>query len=165
MQIEFTKTINAPIADVFTAFTDISKIEERIDGIKKVEILEGGPTGEGTKWRETREMFGKDATEEMWISNLQENKSYEVLAESNGTKYRTVYTFTEVDGGVRVDGIFEGIPQTVFAKIMSVMVFFMKGKMVEMMTADMTDLANILEGTDTTEVESEVTVEEEDTEE
>ena len=41
----------------------------------------------GLKWRETRTMFGKSATEVMWITDVVENESYDVRAESHGMVY------------------------------------------------------------------------------
>jgi len=34
------------------------------------------------QWRETRTMFGKAVTEEMWVPAIEENRRYKVRAES-----------------------------------------------------------------------------------
>ncbi len=55
----------APVDRTFEAFCELDKAVERIPGITALEVLTDGPFGEGTRWRETRLMFKKEATEEM----------------------------------------------------------------------------------------------------
>lgn len=144
MKIEFSRIIKAPINKVFDVFSDISQADSRISGIKEIEILEGGK-GLGTKWKETRVMFGKDATEIMWISEFEPNKSYTVDAESNGMKYRSVYNFKEMEDGTKVEGSFEGTAQTTGAKIFSYLAFMFAPSMRKAFMADMDDLAKVCE--------------------
>ncbi|MEL7485039.1 MAG: SRPBCC family protein, partial [Planctomycetota bacterium] len=66
--IHVSETVNASIEDVFAVASDIANAAERIGGIDSVEMLTEGPVGMGTKWRETRTMFGKQADETMWIT-------------------------------------------------------------------------------------------------
>ena len=69
MEIQVTRTIDAPPEIVWTLITDIANSPQVISGIDSVTIL--GSTegfGVGTRWRETRTMFGKEATEEMEVS-------------------------------------------------------------------------------------------------
>ncbi len=95
----------------------------------------------GTKWKETREMFGKEATEIMWITALEPDKRYVAEAESHGTKYWSEFAFEEVDGGTRVQMTFRGTPQTLFAKIMSALMgSMMKGSLVKVMKEDLEDI-------------------------
>ena len=55
--------VYAPLERVFEVYTQIDKAAERIPGITDLEVLSEGPFGEGTRWRETRVMFKKKATE------------------------------------------------------------------------------------------------------
>lgn len=48
---------------VFEAISDLEHAAERIGAIKEIEMLTDGPVGKGTRWRETRLMFGKECTE------------------------------------------------------------------------------------------------------
>ena len=41
-----------------------------IPDITALEMLSEGPFGEGTRWRETRVMFKKEAVEEMWVTGF-----------------------------------------------------------------------------------------------
>ena len=53
-KIEVAVDIEAPVEKVFALFTDFAKLDQRIDGIKKLELLTSGPIGKGTQFRETR---------------------------------------------------------------------------------------------------------------
>ena len=146
MKVQTDIIIDAPIEKVFTVFSDLGKAEERIAGIKKIVMIEGPAQMQvGTKWKETREMFGKEADEAMWVVELNENKNYVVLAESHGTKYRSEYTFEKAEEGVKVTMVFEGVPQTFVAKILGAMFFFMKKSMEKMLYQDMFDLKKVCE--------------------
>jgi uncharacterized membrane protein len=145
MEIRASKFIAAPIDITFDVFSDISKIEERIDGITKVEILSNTKAGVGTRWRETRIMFGREATEEMEISSFKPNQSYEVVASSNGAEYHSIYTFTEKDGGTQVEMIFTAIARSFLAKLMTPLAFLFKNATLQALEADMDNLKALCE--------------------
>lgn len=145
MEIRLTKQINAPIHVTFDLFSDVTQIAERVEGIQTVEMLSETVQGVGTRWRETRVMFGQTATEEMEISDFQPNKSYDVVAESNGTKYHTQYTFAERDGVTFVEMVFSGTPTTTAGRVMSVFNFLFAGATRKALEADMDDLKRIAE--------------------
>lgn len=145
MEVRLSKSINAPIEKVFDVFSDITQIENRIDGITKIEILSDVKSGVGTRWRETRVMFGREATEEMEISALEANKSYEVVAESRGMKYHTKYTFTPQGDGTQVEMVFSGQAVSFAAKLMTPLAFLMKGTVRKAMDKDMDELKAVCE--------------------
>lgn len=146
MEIQCSKFVNAPIDVTFDIFSDITKTEARVDGITQVDILSDTKQGVGTRWRETRIMFGREATEEMEISDFKPNKSYDVVAESNGVSYHSRYTFTETNGGTQVDFVFSGKASSTVGKIMG-FVFgnLFKGATKKAMEGDMNDLKAVAE--------------------
>lgn len=138
--------ISAPIGKVFSVFTDLTKIEEHINGIQSITVLEGSAQMEvGTKWKESRIMFGKEATEVMWVTALTPTKNYIVEAESNGMKYRSEYVFTEKSNGTRVQMTFTGEPQTFASKLFNIIFFFMAGVTKKALYQDMVDLQKVCE--------------------
>lgn len=145
MDIRVSKQINAPIDITFDVFSDIQAVEERIEGIIKVEILSDVTQGEGLRWRETRVMFGKEATEEMEISKFEPNRSYEVVAASNGTEYHSIYTFTENANGTMVEMVFTGKPVTLLTKLMTPFAYLFKNTTKKALEADMDDLKVVCE--------------------
>lgn len=72
---------------VWEALTDLRGMERVLSGVTKVDVLTDGAFGVGTRWRETRRMFGKEATEEMWVTACDPSERYVVEAESHGTRY------------------------------------------------------------------------------
>ena len=146
MLIQTDITINAPIDRVFEVFSDLEKATERIDGIVAIEILEGpAQMAVGTKWKETRIMFGKEATEEMYVTEVNRNRNYVVEAENHGMKYRTEYTFTETPDGVQVKLVFGGEPVNMFARLMDLFTRFMSKTVEDMLHQDMLDLKKVCE--------------------
>lgn len=109
MNIEEEITIKAPVSKVFQAFSDLKNLEERISGIDSVEVLEGPARMDvGTKWKETRTIYGKEATEIMWVTALKNDQYYRVEADSHGTHYVTDYTFEEKGSETLVRMVFSG---------------------------------------------------------
>ena len=145
MDIRVSKSINAPLERVFEVFADISKAQDRIDGITKIEMLSDITHGLGTRWRETRVMFGREATEEMEISVFQPNQSYEVVAASRGVEYHSIYTFTEHDGGTLVEMVFSGKPISFVAKLMTPLGYLFKGATQKALEDDMDALKAVCE--------------------
>ncbi|MFJ8635827.1 SRPBCC family protein [Streptomyces sp. NPDC093568] len=72
---------------LWEALTDLAGMERVLSGVSRVEVLTSGAFGVGTRWRETRRMFGKEATEEMWVTACEPPERYVVEAESHGTHY------------------------------------------------------------------------------
>lgn len=72
---------------VWEALTDLGAMDRVLSGVTKVEVLTEGVFGVGTRWRETRRMFGKEATEEMWVTASVPPERYVVEAASHGSRY------------------------------------------------------------------------------
>ena len=62
------KHVNAPPELVFAKASDFANAPSFIGAIKKVEILTPGPIQAGTRFKETRVMFKREATEEMEVT-------------------------------------------------------------------------------------------------
>lgn len=146
MKIIDSISINAPVEKVFNVFTDLNRAEERVSGITNIEVLEGpAKLKKGTKWRETRILFGKEATETMWVTDLIKNQSYIVEADSHGTKYTSSYTFTQSDSGTDVKMTFEGTPYSLSARLLSIFGLLFKGATKKALHKDLADLKSAAE--------------------
>ena len=60
MQIVLETIIAAPATVVFSTLVDVGRWAQFMSGIGSVEILTPGPLALGTRFRETRTMFGRD---------------------------------------------------------------------------------------------------------
>jgi uncharacterized protein YndB with AHSA1/START domain len=135
-----TKQIDAPLASVFALFTDLEQAAGRIAAITRLEVLTPGPVGVGTRFRETRKMFGREHSEEMEITAFDAGHSYEVTCQSCGAEYRTLFRFTPEGAGTRVDLEFQTRALSLFAKLMKPLGFLMMGTMKKCMDQDLEDL-------------------------
>jgi len=93
---------------------------EAIEAIEAVERLDDGDGfGIGTTWRETRTMFGKQATEVMEVTEYEDGLRYATSAESHGSKYFSEIRVDPTDTGCVLSMSFRAEPQTAITKIMS----------------------------------------------
>ena len=127
MKFEGKTHIKGTREEVWRVITNIVESEKTIEAIEAIEILKKPTTGlVGLKWRETRTMFGRSATEVMWITDAKENEYYQTRAESHGAIYISKLQIEEEGDGVELTMTFDGQAQTTMAKIMSVIpsIFF-----------------------------------------
>ena len=112
-------SVAAP-ARVWNVLTDLDNAAATISAIEKVERLDGGTGFEiGTKWRETRTMFGKKATEDMTVTELDPGRSYKTEARSHGAHYVSTHRVDPIEGGSRITMAFGAKPTGVISKIFS----------------------------------------------
>lgn len=152
-EIRTSVRIQAPQATVFEVFTDIPGSAERISAITQVELLTDGLTGVGTRWRETRVLYGRTATEVLTIAAYDPPRSYTVTAESHGARYETRFTFTSADpaaaglGGpaTDVEMVFSAIPLTRTAKLLAFLTRPMIRAMAKLCAKDLEELKTAIE--------------------
>ncbi len=100
----------------------------------------------GLKWEETREMFGKEATETMWVTDAENNDYYCTRAESHGSVYITKLSLRNSGSGSLLTMSFNGIPQSFSAKILSlIMGPFIKSSIRKVLTKDLGDIKSYVE--------------------
>ncbi|QDU86512.1 Polyketide cyclase / dehydrase and lipid transport [Planctomycetes bacterium Pla163] len=132
-----SRTIDAPVEKVFDVSTDVHIWADVVPAIQRVEVLTDGPVGLGTRFRETRTMFGRDATETMEFIEFERPNRYVLGAQSHGCRYRSIFTLTPDGGGTKLEMVFEGTPLTFGAKVMSVVMRPFMKKMGDMCAADL----------------------------
>ncbi|WP_460464092.1 SRPBCC family protein [Arthrobacter pigmenti] len=106
--ISLSRHIAASVEQVWKVVTDIPRAADTLSGVTRVEMFTEPPYGVGTRWRETRTMFGKQATEEMWVTAVNPPRSTVVEAESAGTHYTTSFTIEPEGQGSTLTLIFAG---------------------------------------------------------
>jgi hypothetical protein len=110
--------VEARPAVVFTALSDIDRWKDWLPSLIAVEKLTAGPFGPDTEWRETRKLFGKEATEHFRVTRWDPPSRIDLLADgTKGTSKRGEYVFTyelvpdrsgtnvELSGEIRMPGI------------------------------------------------------------
>lgn len=139
--------VNAPQRQVFDALADLDHAPGRIRGIVRVERLTDGPVGKGTRWRETRIMFKKEATEEMEMTAFDPPRGFTVGCESCGCVYSSQFRVRPEGRETVVEMEFTGRGTTALAKVMgAIMAPFMKGMMLKCIKNDLEDIKAYVEG-------------------
>lgn len=153
-RIAVEKHIRAPVERVFAKASDVHNWANQIGAITKIEVHTEGPVGNGTRFTETRTMWGKEASETMTFADFDPPNGFRLLASSHGCDYVSTHTFEAVEGaadgggkggGTRLSLVFEGTPRTLPAKMMGIMFAFMKKSMCTMLEKDLDDLARACE--------------------
>src|SRR3954470_7624137 len=97
--VQVESRINAPADRVFALLTNLADLPRLIPDIKKVEVLTPGPVGVGTRFKETRVMFGKEATETMEFAAFDPPDGYTLVANSCGCRYEITHECRPEAGG------------------------------------------------------------------
>ena len=147
MQVSVQVSINRSREDIWKTITDIESWADTVSGIEELEILERPESAlVGLKWKETRTMFGKKATEVMWVTDATDHESYDVRAESHGSVYESRLSIADEGTGhvLRMD--FEAQAQGFIAKILSpIFGVFFKGAAKKALLKDLEDIKAAVE--------------------
>ena len=146
MQCSVERLVSAPCEIVFAVASDIPRWPEVVSSIDRVEMLTPGPVAAGSRFRETRRMFGRAATEEMTVSELMPPQRLVLTAENHGTRYRAEHIFVRAHNATRLTIVFSGEPMSLFARLMSPLGWLMSGHLKKQLEADLDDLKRAAEG-------------------
>lgn len=97
-----TRRIAASPEQVWAVLTDIDRAAEVLTGVLRSERMSDGPYAVATRWRETRKIFGRQTTEEMWVTATDPARSTVIESSSHGTDYRTRFTLTPDGSGTEL---------------------------------------------------------------
>lgn len=98
--------VTAPPAVVWDVITDLEGTTRSLPGVVAVERLSDdgpGAYAPGTRWRETRRMFGQDATEEMVVAEVEPQRRTVIHAEHGATRYVTGFELVPAGNGAAAD--------------------------------------------------------------
>ncbi len=148
MNLKVEIPINATKEEIWKVITDIDGAPDRISGIEKVEVHHHpGEELIGLKWTETRTLFGKTATETMWVTEAEKNKFYKTRAESHGAIYTSIMRIDEKNGQNFLGMEFYSQAQTFGAKFMATVLGpLFKGATKKAVLKDLEDIKSHLEG-------------------
>lgn len=141
MAITVSEKINAPRERVWDLITDSDVWVDNISGIKSVEVLEKPASGVvGLKWREKRELFGKEATETMWVTAAETGHWYETNALNHGMAYTTRLSVAELGDGTTLTMTFDAKPTTLTARLMMPISMMFNGAVRKALQQDLSDI-------------------------
>lgn len=127
-----------------TVWNDLINIENSLnvfEDIKAIEIIHKNEDSlVGLKWKETRELMGKQASEIMYIIEANELSDYTAEAINSGCLYHTTVSVQDSDNQVVVKKSFRAKPITFIAKIFYPLMLLMKGTLNKCLIKDLRDL-------------------------
>lgn len=100
------RDIIAEPAEVWTVLTELERFPKVLTAVDSVERLAGTGLEVGARWRETRRMFGKLVTEELWVAAVEPMRRLVVHSESKGAVYETVFEIVPSSLGTRLSVTF-----------------------------------------------------------
>ncbi len=137
-----SRRIASPPQRVWEVVADIPGSVDTIDAVVGVELLTGDSIGVGTRWEETRVMFGRRHTETLEITAFHPPHAYVVEGDSCGAHFTsTVSCEAEADGATMLTMKMVSEPQTVLAKILSPLARLATKSMRKMLDRDLDDIA------------------------
>lgn len=146
--LTLTQHVNAPPELVFDLATNLPQAAQYITAIDSIELLTDGPVGVGTRWRETRTMFGRQATEEIVVTAFNRPHGYTAGGKSCGADFAFTFEFTPEGGGTLLTQRVEWAPKSLLAKLTWPMGKMMLGTMRKAMQQDLCDLKRRAEQAD-----------------
>lgn len=148
--VTVSRLVEAPVVDVWRAFTDLAGRCAALSTVERVEVLTTGRFGAGTVWRETRTMpDGGEVTEEFRVVQCQEPECFVVSSPGIGADYRMSYTFTAVSAGRHRGGTMvaieqEGSPTAPGGRLLALVFGGLAARTVEgALRRDLNDLAQV----------------------
>ena len=154
MRMNVSTHVNAPKDAVFAAVSDFANAGSIVSAIDDVEMLsrasDGSAVGVGTRFKETRTMFGKQAAETMEVTVFDPPRAFTLSANSCGMTFNTRVTVLEEQpgggGGCRLIYDVQGKPASLISRITSpIMGLVMKGAMCKGLRKDLQDIKQHLE--------------------
>ncbi len=117
--VEVRRHVAAPVERVWAVATDLAGAPQVVRGIDAVEVLTPGAFGVGTRWRETRTMLGRSATEEMTVTAVEPQRSYTTEAVRPGVRYLSTVAVTPAgDGGSDLAMTFGARPTSTVTRVL-----------------------------------------------
>ncbi len=143
--VTVTNKLEAPVGEVFAAFTDLEHSAKHVSGIKGVELLTHGNFRLGTRWRETREVLGRRDDAEMEVTAFEMDRGYTITHHKGGAKIDTVFTFEPAGDGTQVSITFSLENQGLPPGLLTPVSWAIAGKVKEALARDLSDMKKAVE--------------------
>jgi carbon monoxide dehydrogenase subunit G len=126
-----SRTIQAPVEQVFDAVAHIDRFSEVVEDIVRVEYVSEHKRGVGTRFRETRRVHGKEATVELEVAEYVENDRVRIVADDHGTVWDTLFTVARSGEGTVLTMTMDARAHKLLAKLLNPLIRGMVRKAVE----------------------------------
>lgn len=132
--ITVAQQINAPVSLVFKTVSDIRDFSKAVTEIMNVEFLTEREYGIGTKFRETRNMNGREVSTELEVTEFKENEHIRIISDTMGTIWDSTFTVKAKENGTELILMMDANAYKLLPKLINP---FMKGVMQKALEKDL----------------------------
>jgi uncharacterized membrane protein len=132
--------VAAPVEEVFKVFTDLEGSPGRVRNIKKIELLTTSGFHLGTRWMETRDVAGREATEQLEVTEYEKDRGYTITCDVKGARFDAHFSFTPIDDATDVAVELDIIPQSFGAMLVAPFGRMLLGTIEQSLEQDLADL-------------------------
>ena len=129
--VRTSRTIQAPLEKVFQVIADPRGFQEAVADITSVEFLSSQQHGVGTRFRETRNMQGKEHSVVLEVTEQVENECIRIVSDEGGTVWDSVFSVEQQGDAVLMTLVMEVKPYKLKAKLMTLLIMGHVGKAIE----------------------------------
>ena len=127
-------TVERPVSAapdvVWAIISDLDRSARVISAIEAIDRLDGTTGfGVGTRWSETRRMLGRESSDVLEVTSIDEGRSYTVEGVGTGVRYTTVMSCEPRADGSLLSMAFAGTATSVAAKIGAFLGRFFSGRL------------------------------------
>jgi uncharacterized protein YndB with AHSA1/START domain len=144
--VKVATTIAASLERVFDLFIDVEHAAAHVSSIRSVAMLTPGrPFALGTRWRETREVFGGRDSAEMEVTAFERNRTYTITHHKAGVRIETVFAFEPNADGTAVSIEFAVQTAGLASGFLTPLNWAIAGKVRHVLNRDLSDLRRVAE--------------------
>jgi uncharacterized protein YndB with AHSA1/START domain len=136
-----SRRIEAPPERLYALMTDLRNAPAVVPAIRSVEILTDGSVRVGTRFKETRVVFGREHAETFEVTELASSRAFGMGCTSCGARYDSRFTFRPDGHGTIVELTMTVEPLTAYARILGFLMRPMMKKMVAEYAEDLDAVA------------------------
>jgi len=115
---EITTQIDAPLSLVFDTVAHIENFSKAVPHIVSTEFLSDKQSGVGTRFREVRTMGGREASNDLEVTEFEENDHVRIVTDSHGAVWDTLFTVRESGEGTELVMTMDARPYKLLPRLM-----------------------------------------------
>jgi len=101
-EIQVEQRFDCSVTAAWDLLTEVARYPERVGSYERVEFQGSQREGPGTRWRQTRTVFGRSHSQEIEVVACGAPRTFAHQAREAGALYETRYELAVVDGATRV---------------------------------------------------------------
>ena len=127
----------APLELVFIRISDVRRFAEVNDDVLNIEFLTEQQEGVGTRFKETRNMNGREATTTLELTEFVANDHVRFISDEGGAIWDTIMSVQPKDGRTELSMVMDARPHKFLARIITPLI---KGMVTKAVVKDMDNL-------------------------